>query len=211
MKRIENIPLNGRQFANLAATVPGVGLGFHSDPTKSTQYAPLVNGGAGRNINYQIDGGDNNDDTVGGQLEAFPLEAIEQFNFQTQRFKAEYGRSNGGVLSVVTKSGTNNLSRQRLRVLPRQVDERADRDARFWPRHRPAASPVKGDYRQNQFGGSFGGPILKDKAHFFVAVERTHQDTTQAVNTQGLFPTQDGVFAVPYRVNSVHRQGRPRT
>src|SRR4249920_3599436 len=107
VKRIESIPLNGRQFANLAATVPGVGLSFHTDPTKSTQYAPLVNGGSGRNINYQIDGGDNNDDTVGGQLEAFPLEAIEQFNFQTQRFKAEYGRSNGGVLSVVTKSGTN--------------------------------------------------------------------------------------------------------
>src|SRR5580765_5726647 len=57
VKRIESIPLNGRQFANLAATVPGVGLSFHSDPTKSTQFAPLVNGGAGRNINYQIDGG----------------------------------------------------------------------------------------------------------------------------------------------------------
>ena len=107
VKRIESIPLNGRQFANLAATVPGVGLGFHSDPTKSTQYAPQINGGAGRNVNYQIDGGDNNDDTVGGMLQQFPLEAIEQFNFQTQRFKAEYGRSNGGVLNVVTKSGTN--------------------------------------------------------------------------------------------------------
>src|SRR3954467_6155253 len=110
VKRIESIPLNGRQFANLAATVPGVGLSFHSDPTKSTQYAPLVNGGAGRNINYQIDGGDNNDDTVGGQLQQFPLEAVQEFNFQTQRFKAEYGRSNGGVLSVVTKSGTNRFA-----------------------------------------------------------------------------------------------------
>jgi hypothetical protein len=60
------MPLNGRQFANLAATVPGVGLGMHSDPTKSTQFAPQINGGAGRNVNYQIDGGDNNDDTVGG-------------------------------------------------------------------------------------------------------------------------------------------------
>src|SRR6185503_5292274 len=107
VKRIESLPLNGRQFANLAATVPGVGLSFHSDPTKSTQYAPLVNGGAGRNINYQIDGGDNNDDTVGGLLQLFPLEAVQEFNFQTQRFKAEYGRSNGGVLSVVTKGGTN--------------------------------------------------------------------------------------------------------
>ena len=65
-----------------------------------------------------------------------------------------------------------------------------------------AGLPVtgKGDYRQNQFGGSFGGPILKDTAHFFLAVERTNQDKTQVVNTQGLFPTQDGEFAVPYRV-----------
>src|SRR5204862_5455623 len=92
VRRLENIPLNGRQFANLAATVPGVGLGFHSDPTKSTQYAPQINGGAGRNVNYQIDGGDNNDDTVGGLLQQFPLEAVEQFNFVTQRFK-EIGRA----------------------------------------------------------------------------------------------------------------------
>jgi hypothetical protein len=71
--RIESLPLNGRQFANLAATIPGVGLGFHSDPTKSTQYSPQIGGGNGRNLNYQIDGGDNNDDTVGGLLQLFPL------------------------------------------------------------------------------------------------------------------------------------------
>ena len=73
VSRIENLPLNGRQFANLAATVPGVGLGFHSDPTKSSQFSPQINGGNGRNVNYQIDGGDNNDDTVGGLMQAFPL------------------------------------------------------------------------------------------------------------------------------------------
>src|SRR5439155_27385237 len=106
-RRIQELPINGRQFANLAATLPGVGLAFHVDPTKGTNYAPLINGGAGRNINYLIDGGDNNDDTVGGLLQQFPLEAIEEFNFETQRFKAEYGRSNGGVMNVVTKSGTN--------------------------------------------------------------------------------------------------------
>ena len=91
----------------LAATIPGVGLGFHSDPTKSTQYSPQIAGGNGRNVNYQIDGGDNNDDTVGGLLQLFPLEAIQEFNFVTSRYKAEYGRSNGGVMNIVTKSGTN--------------------------------------------------------------------------------------------------------
>ena len=107
--RIENLPLNGRQFANLAATIPGVGLGYHSDPTKSTQYSPQIDGGNGRNVNYLIDGGDNNDDTVGGLLQLFPLEAIQEFNIVTQRYKAEYGRSNGGVMNIVTKSGTNDL------------------------------------------------------------------------------------------------------
>jgi hypothetical protein len=198
VKRIENLPLNGRQFANLAATVPGVGLSFHSDPTKSTQYAPLVNGGAGRNINYQIDGGDNNDDTVGGQLQAFPLEAIEQFNFQTQRFKAEYGRSNGGVLSVVTKSGTNIFSGSAFEFF-RDKSMNALTETEKLPQINGTGTAVKGDYRQSQFGGSIGGPIAKDQAHFFLAIERTQQDKTQAVNTQGLFPDKDGIFAVPYR------------
>src|SRR4051794_39705450 len=198
VKRIESLPLNGRQFANLAATVPGVGLSFHSDPTKSTQFAPLVNGGAGRNINYQIDGGDNNDDTVGGLLQLFPLEAVEQFNFQTQRFKAEYGRSNGGVLNVVTKSGTNlwtGSAFEFFRDKSMNGLTQTEKNAVVGT----STAATKGDYRRNQFGGSFGGPIATDKAHFFMAIERTNQDTTQTVDTKGLFPDRNGVFAVPYR------------
>ena len=57
----------------------------------------------------------------------------------------------------------------------------------------------KQKYRRNQFGGSFGGKIVQDKAHFFGAIERTNQDTFQSVTTKGLFPDQDGVFATPYR------------
>ena len=116
--QIENLPLNGRQFANLAALVPGVSLGFHTDPTKSTQFAPQVAGGGGRNINYLIDGGDNNDDTVGGLVQNFPLDSIGEFNFETQRFRADTGRANGGTIKVVTKSGTNELPRLGLRALP---------------------------------------------------------------------------------------------
>jgi hypothetical protein len=194
VKTIESLPLNGRQFANLAATIPGVGLSFHTDPTKSTQYAPQINGGNGRNVNYQIDGGDNNDDTVGGILQAFPLEAIQEFNFQTQRFKAEYGRSNGGVLSVVTKSGTNLWSGSFF-------EDFRDKSMNAQTENEKLANVAKQDYRRNQFGGSFGGPLARDKAHFFAAIERTQQDTTQVINTLGLFPSKDGVFGVPYREN----------
>jgi carboxypeptidase family protein/TonB-dependent receptor-like protein len=194
VKRIENLPLNGRQFANLAVTIPGVGLGFHSDPTKSTQYSPQINGGNGRNINYQIDGGDNNDDTVGGLLQLFPLEAIQEFNFVTSRSKAENGRSNGGVMNIVTKSGTNDphgsffeLFRDKSMNAATYVEKTSGID--------------KQDYRRNQFGGSFGGPIVKNRAHYFVAAERTQQDTKQAVSTEGLFPDLEGVFSTPYREN----------
>jgi len=204
VKRIESLPLNGRQFANLAATVPGVGLGYHSDPTKSTQYAPQINGGAGRNVNYQIDGGDNNDDTVGGLLQQFPLEAVEQFNFLTQRFKAEYGRSNGGVLNVVTKSGTNTPSGSFFEFF-RDTKMNAETETEILADNAAVANGTpptgKNPYRRNQFGGSFGGPIVKDKAHFFFAAERTQQDTFQTVDTLGLFPNLDGPSPVPYREN----------
>ena len=201
-KRIESIPLNGRQFANLAATIPGVGLGFHTDPTKSTQYSPQINGGNGRNLNYLIDGGDNNDDTVGGLLQLFPLEAIQEFNFQTSRYKAEYGRSVGGVMNVVTKSGTNMWSGSAFELL-------RDKSLNAEAHSERTTLDVKGNpvgkqaYRRNQFGGSFGGPIAKDKAHFFVAAERTKADAFQPVNTGGLFPQFDGSFATEYIENLI--------
>ncbi len=190
--QIENLPLNGRQFGNLAALVPGVSLGFHPDPTKSTQFAPQVAGGGGRNVNYLIDGGDNNDDTVGGLVQNFPLDSIGEFKFETQRFRADTGRANGGTIKVVTKSGTNDLKGSvfeyfRNKALnsrtTTEINNKVD----------------KGEYTKHQFGASLGGPIMRDKTHFFLSVERVQQDTTQSVNTQGLFPEKDGAFDVPFR------------
>jgi hypothetical protein len=195
--RIESLPLNGRQFANLAATIPGVGLGFHSDPTKSTQFSPQINGGNGRNVNYQIDGGDNNDDTVGGLLQLFPLEAIQEFNFVTSRSKAENGRSNGGVMNIVTKSGTNDLHGSFF-TLFRDTAMNAKTTTE------KTTGAEKQDYRRYQYGGSFGGPLVKDKLHYFGAAERTQQDTFQVVSTSGLFPTLDGVYGTPYRENLIN-------
>ena len=155
--RIESLPLNGRQFANLAATVPGVGLGFHSDATKSAQYTPQISGGNGRNVNYLVDGGDNNDDTVGGLLQLFPLEAIQEFNVLTQRFKAEYGRSNGGVINVVTKSGTNNLRGSWFTLFRDDSAERAD--------VQPSRSPTSTSRTTaaTSSAAAFGGPIVAEQ------------------------------------------------
>ncbi len=193
-RRIESMPLNGRQFANLAATIPGVGLGMHSDPTKSTQFAPQIGGGNGRNLNYQIDGGDNNDDTVGGLLQLYPLEAIDQFQVITSRYKAEYGRSNGGVLNIVTKSGTNELRGSWLTFFRDKALNAETETQRL-------TGVGKQDYRRYQYGGSVGGPIIQSKLQYFAAFERTQQDTNQAVSTKGLFPSFDGTYGVPYREN----------
>jgi hypothetical protein len=194
--RLENLPLNGRQFANAAVAIPGVGLGYHSDPTKSTQYSPQIAGGNGRNVNYQIDGGDNNDDTVGGLLQLFPLEAIQEFNFITSRYKAEYGRSNGGVMNIITKSGTNDLKGSWFTLF---------RDAALnsITESEKRAEVEKQDYRRWQYGGSAGGPIVQNRVHYFGAFERTQQDTFQVVDTLGLFPDLDGIYATPYRENLI--------
>jgi hypothetical protein len=194
LRNIESLPLNGRQFANLAASIPGVGLGFHSDPGKTTQYSPQIGGGNGRNVNYQIDGGDNNDDTVGGLLQLFPLEAIQEFNFITQRYKAEYGRSNGGVMNIVTKSGTNKNKGS-------WFTSGRDRSMNAQTETEELNKVSKQDYRRYQYGGSFGGPIVQNKTHYFAAYERTQLDTTQSVTTLGLFPSKDGVYSTPSREN----------
>jgi outer membrane receptor protein involved in Fe transport len=192
LTRIERLPQNGRQFANLAATVPGVGLGFHTDVTKSSQYSPQISGGNGRNINYVVDGGDNNDDIVGGLLQLFPLEAVQEFNVLTQRFDAAIGRSAGGVLNVVTKSGTNQL-RGSWFTLGR--DDRMNAQTFNERLNKVDKQP----YERYQFGGSLGGPIVLNRAHFFGAYESTRQNTTQVVNTGGLFPAEEGVFPVAFR------------
>ena len=196
LKRLENLPLNGRQFANLAATVPGVGLGFHTDPTKSSQYAPQINGGNGRNVNYLIDGGDNNDDTVGGLLQQFPLEAIQEFNFQTQRFKAEYGRSNGGVMNVVTKSGTNTVQGSFFEMF-------RDDAMNVRTQTEKLSNVPKQDYRRNQFGGSVGGPIVAGSR----ALLRRDRADAAGYATGGQYPgaVSDARRHLPDRVPGDHR------
>src|SRR4029079_3486778 len=200
ISRIESLPLNGRQFANLALTIPGVGLGFHSDPTKSTQFSPQIGVDKRRHVNYQIDGGDNNDDTVGGLLQLFPLEAIQEFNFQTARYKAEYGRSNGGGMKIVTKSGTNQYQGRWFTLF-------RDKSMNAQTETEKLSGVDKQDYRRYQYGGSFGGPVVRNRAHFFVAAERTQLDTKQTVDTLGLFPRQDGIFTTPIRENLITAKG----
>ena len=189
-KQLENLPLNGRQFANLAILAPGTSLNYNSDPTKPGQLTVALNGGIGRNVNYLVDGGDNMDDTIGGALQNFNLESVQEFNIQTQQYKAEYGRSTGGVLTVVTKTGTNQLSGSAWGFFRRDSLNSVSHSEEL-------AGGDKNPYDRKQYGASLGGPIIKDRMHFFATYEKTDRKTEYVINTdpgngQPVFPNLQG-------------------
>lgn len=175
-REISNLPLNGRQFANLGSLAPGTTLAFNSDPTKPGQQTIALNGGSGRNVNFLVDGGDNTDDTIGGALQNFNIEAVQEFNIQTQQYKAEFGRTTGGVLTVVTKSGTNDLEGSAYEFY-------RDRSLNSETETEKLGGSGKGAYRRNQYGASIGGPIIRDKMHFFATAERLERPTSYTINT----------------------------
>ncbi|HXT22741.1 MAG TPA: TonB-dependent receptor [Thermoanaerobaculia bacterium] len=191
-QELETLPLNGRQFANVAVLAPGTQLAYNADPTKPGQLTIALNGGIGRNVNFLVDGGDNTDDTIGGALQNYNLDAVEEFKIQTSQYKAEYGRSSGGVLSVVTKTGTNEFHGS--------VYEFARRDD--WngktETERLAGNP-KSPYKRDQYGATLGGPIVRDRAHFFGTYEKLKRDGQYTIATGGAFPAFDGdVIAIPF-------------
>jgi hypothetical protein len=177
-RQLENLPVNGRSFASLAILIPGATLQPSFDPTKARVGTFSVGGSSGRNLNITIDGGDNKDNAVGGILQNFSMEGIQEFALSTQRFSAANGRSGGALLSVVSKSGTNELHGS---VFGFFRDDKLNANA---PKLLADANPilftnpgdaVKPPFSRQQFGGSFGGPIKKDKAFFFGTVERTRE------------------------------------
>lgn len=200
-RELENLPLNGRQFANLASLAPGTTLAQNSDPTKPGQMVVALNGGSGRNVNYVIDGGDNTDDTIGGALQNFNLEAVQEFKIQTMQYKAEYGRSSGGVLTVVTKTGTNDFRGSVYGFF-------RDKSLNQKTRAETLAGIGKSDYKRRQYGASFGGPIVPDRAHFFVTYEKLNRDTNYVVSTGDVYPQLNGqVVGTPFRDELVTAKG----
>src|SRR5438132_2387983 len=192
-REIQNLPLNGRQFANLGSLAPGTTLSVNADPTKPGQLTIALNGGSGRNVNFLVDGGDNTDDTIGGALQNYNIEAVQEFNIQTQQYKAEYGRTTGGVLTVVTKTGTNSFEGSAYEFY-------RDKSLNSISQSEKLGGGVKPPYRRDQYGASFGGPIIRDRAHFFVTAERTDRKTNYVIDTGGIYPNFDGqVVGTPFK------------
>lgn len=176
-KQIEDLPLNGRDFANLAILAPGIKMVDSYDPTKNRYAVYAVNGSSGRNTNTTVNGVDNKDNTVGGAVMQLPLEAVQEFNISPNRFSAVNGRSEGAALNVVTKSGGNQYHGS-LYGFFRTQDFQTNN---YFAEHSDPPQP-KPDYSRQQYGGSFGGRIRRDKDFGFFAYEGLRERSSISVN-----------------------------
>ncbi len=172
---IQSLPIINRTFANLSIVAPEARPVGTFDPTKTRVGTVAFSGGDGRQVDVNVDGGDNKDNVVGSLLQNFAYESIQEFQVLQHRWTAESGRSVGGVVNVISKSGTNafhgsgffNFRNESLRA----------RD--FFEKQ---SSADKSQYSRQEFGGSLGGPIIKEKFFFFAAYERFRERQDLLVN-----------------------------
>jgi outer membrane receptor protein involved in Fe transport len=182
MQQIQNLPTSSRRWIDLAMLTPG----SSQDNIRGFFYRGNVNLGAGTreySNAFVVDGVNNTWAEMGEPRQNFAMDAIQEFKVSTSTYKAEYGLATGGVLSVVTKSGTNRLQGSGLLFF---------RDASITAKEFFQAT--KPDYRRYQYGGTVGGPIVKDKTHYFFAYEGTDENQFFTVNARGLWPQYEGTF-----------------
>ena len=166
---VERLPLNGRNYLELALLIPGNTPAPNFDPTKTGSVIISSAGQLGRGGNITIDGTDNNDDAVGGPLLNISQDAVQEFQIATNRFSADLGRSASSVINVVTKTGTNDLHGsfsfferdRRLQGLPATYDR---------------GSNQKPPFDRQQYAATFGGPLKKERAWYFGSFEYRNQD-----------------------------------
>src|SRR5271156_5988228 len=165
---LETIPLAARSFANIAYLVPGTEPVEPSDPTKARITAVSTGGSSGLNNDLSVDGVDNSDDYIGGFLQNFSPDAIQEFAFRTAQEDADIGRTTAGSVVISTRRGSNDWHGDFA------VYERAAAlNARF-PIENPAPNPKQPFSRQNYIA-ALGGPIRADKLWFFSSIEYVNE------------------------------------
>jgi hypothetical protein len=181
---IDKLPVNTRQYLNLALLVPGTS----QDASRSFYNNVQIAGGSGYYTNgFVVDGVSNVFAEMGEPRQNFPQGGVQEFKVNITQYPAEYGLSMGGLISVATKNGTNRFHGEAFELFRNKFMNR--------PTPFQTSNP---DFNRNQFGGDIGGPIIKDRTHFYTAFERTQTTETYTINT-GLaqYASNDGIFDKP--------------
>jgi hypothetical protein len=187
---LREIPLAHRSFANIAYLVPGTEPVEPSDPTKARITAVSTGGSSGLNNELSVDGVDNSDDYIGGFLQNFSPESIEEFAFRTSQENADTGRTTASSVVISTRRGTDELRGEFA-----FYERAAALNARF-PIENPAPDPKQPFSRQN-YVGTLGGPIRPGKLWFFSSFEYVHEDASIAYspNSQNQFAALSALAA----------------
>jgi len=187
-QQIENLPINGRNFLDLAQLEPGVQIqdGGNFDPTKNGFSSISFGGRFGRTARIEVDGIDISDETVGTTTQNLPASAISEFQVSQSSLDLSTELTSSGAVNVVTRSGSNKWHGEGFYLF---------RD------HSIAANIANVDvpFQRNNFGGNLGGPIWKDKLFFFIDAERLKQDLIETVASGGPLASNTGGFNSPFR------------
>jgi Carboxypeptidase regulatory-like domain/TonB dependent receptor-like, beta-barrel len=181
-EQIQDLPVASRRWIDLAMLTPGVS----QDNIRGQFYRGNINIGAGTreySNGFVVDGVNNTWAQMGEPRQNFAMDSIREFKVSQSTYKAEFGLATGGVLSVVTKSGTNKFSGSAFNFFR----DKSLTAKTVFESERP-------DFRRWQYGGTFGGPIKQNRTHFFVAAEGTNENQFFTVNTGARFPQFDGTY-----------------
>jgi len=165
---LQTLPLAARSFANIAYLAPGTEPVEPSDPTKARITAVSFGGSSGLNVELSVDGGDNSDDYIGGFLQNFSPDSIQEFAVRTAQMDADTSRTTGGSVVITTRRGGDDWHGEAAFYV-----RAADLNARF-PIENPAPDPKQPFSRQN-YVGTLGGPVAKGKLWFFSSFEYLHE------------------------------------
>jgi len=175
-RELVDLPSINRNYIGFVGLLPGIIPSISNESFGSDSIS--VNGLDARSNTYLLDGGNNNDDAIGqraGTQTRTPLESIQEFQVLTNQFDAEFGRSTGAVVNAVTKSGTNRFRGSAFTYFQDAALTEIDFFAKLNELEKP-------DTSRRELGGTLGGPILRDRAHFFASVERVLIDEGVTVN-----------------------------
>jgi hypothetical protein len=191
--QIDNLPVNGRNFLDLAQLEPGVQMqdGQTFDPTKAGYSSVSINGVFGRTPRIEVDGLDVSDETVGTTTQNIPMSAIQEFNISRSSLDLSTELTASGAVNLATRSGTNAFHGEAFGAF---------RDQAVGFANFPGGQSLP--FQRSQYGGRFGGAIIKNKLFFFVDSERTLQASVDPVVVAPPFDSLSGGFAAPFHSES---------